>query len=159
MANVVQSQIVHEHAIPIILAKLCSKVPRDVVVHFDKVLESHLMSCYSCAMYRQRGTTDRNKEARSTVCSCESFRKQFQPSIITIHRQFPARFVLQLRQPRVLMCQIGRRIRLGKIQDYIEERRNRAGGHGLHSRHSNGRRCGMGSEWYGSTRPDQPGSC
>ena len=124
MANVVKSQVVHEHTIPITLAKLHGKMPRDVVVYFGKVLEFHLMSCYSSTMYRRRGTTDRNKEARSTVCSCKSSRKQFQPSIITIHCQLPAWLVLQLCQPCILMREIGRRIRLGKIQDYVEERRN-----------------------------------
>ena len=109
----------HNHAIPVTLSQLQWHMPCYVSVHFSKVLGIPSQYCYVYRTAVQRSATDRNEETRCTVGTREHVRKQFQPCIIPVHDQLSPGLVIKLRKPGILVCQAGRRVGFGEVEDHI----------------------------------------
>lgn len=96
--------------------------------------------------------TDRNKETARPVCPLEEVWKELQPRIVAVHDQFPL-FVpkalgFDLREPSVLRCKCGGRVRFGEVENYIEKRGDRACSDGFHAWHGDCRRGSMSCKGY-----------
>lgn len=94
--------------------------------------------------------TDRNKETRRPICTLEKARKELQPRVIAIHDKlalFAAKVLgLDLREPCILRAECGGRVRLGEVQDHIDEGGDGASGDGFDAGHGNGWRGSMSCE-------------
>ena len=142
MPYMVQAEIMHDHAIPISLFEFRGDMSRHIVINFSEVLMSHdLAFIYHSLVYMApTRSTDRNEKARSPVCPRKGAGEELQPRVITVHDQLAIRPPFQLAWPSILTRQTRRLVRLGEVQDYVQERRNRTRRHGLDSWHGDGRR-------------------
>ena len=99
-------------------------------------------------------TTNRNEKACRTILTQKHSRKQLQPGVVPIHDQVSSLLLLQLPKPGILTCKVGGCVRFRKIEDDIQERRDRAGRNGFDTGHGNGRGGGVGGERHGRAIPD-----
>jgi hypothetical protein len=104
MPNMIQTEIMQNHSIPITIPQLLGNMPRHIVIHFCKVLQYNINKILIVSIYSDRAmvATNRNEEATRPVRTRKEVWKELQPRIIAVHDQPPALFRFQLREPCVL---------------------------------------------------------
>lgn len=110
MTNMIQTQIMHNHSIPVTIQQLTRHMPRHIIIDLGKVLR-RIHQHYIPTTYAHVQETDRNKETARAVRALEEVWEQLQPRIIAVHDQFsrPVSVPLgfDLREPRVLCGECG----------------------------------------------------
>ena len=149
----IKTQVMYNQSCPVVMKQFVMDMPRYVVIDLHKILhESSLASSVLSAV--RNSNTDRHKETRCTIGPVKHPRKEFEPSIVSIHKKSTT-FCLELSQPCVLVCKARRRIRLCNVEDHVQKRRNGPRCHGLQPGHCHGRRTCMGRKRKRSTGPNQ----
>lgn len=155
VSDMVQSEIVQHHCVPVVVLELLGDMPGDIVVDLGKVLPLSVLSTPSPA--QERGTY-RNEKARGSIQAVKCAGKQLQPSVVSVHEQLAGILCLHLSQPGVLGRQSGRLVALIEVENDVEEGWDGAGGDGLETGHGDGRRRCVCREGEGDTIADQAGA-
>lgn len=107
MSNVVETEVVHDHPIPVVVFQFGRYMSRNIEVYFGEVLyrnEKWYTQLWTLLMSLPGPvSTDRNEErTRAILPSEESFRgEEFQPCVVAVEDQLAA-FLADLREPGVL---------------------------------------------------------
>ena len=157
MPNMIETEVMHDHGIPIRSCELGVDIACDVVVDFGEILLARETKnqCSAYAIFKGMrlstevggGRTDRNEEAARTIGTLEDgvTREQLEPRIVAVEYETAAAGA-DLRKPRVLRRERGAGVALGEVEDEIEEGRHGAGGEGFDARHGHGGRCCVSRE-------------
>lgn len=98
--------------------------------------------------------TDRYEETCCPVGSTEHSRKEFEPSIISIHDKLIAS-CFQLCEPGILVCKCRGCIGFGDVQYHVKKRWNGPCRDGLQTRHRDRWRACMSGKWKRCTGSNQ----
>ena len=168
MPDMIQAQIMQNHSIPIRTQQLPGNMPRNIIIDFGKVLQSarsekkdhrtkNPKSIESPNLRRGPATTYRNKETARPIRTREEVWEQLQPRVVAVHDELAPIPGFQLCEPGILRRERGRGVALSEVEDHVEERGDRARGHGFDAGHGDGWGGGVGREREGGAVADETG--
>jgi hypothetical protein len=140
-----------DHGVPITIQQLARNMPRHVIIDLCEILHTRTSKSQQSIwfIYNSGRSTDRNKETARPLGALEEVGKQLQPRVVAVHDQLAA-LGFDLREPRVLRAERGGRVRLGEVENHVDERGDRAGRDGFDAGHGDGGRGCVRGEAEGS---------